>query len=1079
MHPPAPATDTARLANASPVTPFVGRSAELDQLREHLAAAMAGTGQLVTVAGEAGIGKTSLLERLTNHAAAAGATVARASCWQGPDQRSFWPWVQVLRALDPAATRPLLEASGASRARRFDDVAAELRTRAASRPLVLVIDDLHWADAASVRLLAHVAASLRDRRILLLGAYRDSEVAPDSSVAELLAEHVASAHLTLGGLSEPEVAALAAQVAHLPAGDVAAMHHRTGGNPLFVRELLRWLRAEGHLEQGRATTAVPDSVRAVLARRLEQLPARAHWLLGIAAVIGEEFDVPLLAAAADIHADEAAELIGDAMAARIVSDAHHGQACFAHPLLRDVRYEALSPSESAGLHRSVARALERRGAADPEPQRAAVARHLLRGGPSVAAEAIAAAVEAADWALAVCDHEGAVALLAEAIAAAAGIDASPADKAELELRHGDALVRLGNLPSAREAHLRAARLARRTGAATLLARAALGYGAGLAGFEIRLWDRSQIDLLEEALAVLPAEPSALRASLTARLAVALSLTERQAEREPLTRQAVAIAREAGDPEALAYVLSSYADVIAGPDHVTERLDVATEIVDLARRSGAVPLELLGRRIRIVALLELGRVVEVDAEIAAYTLLADRLRQPLYGWYVPLWLGMRALLDGRLADCDRLAADAATIGEQARSDNADMLTKTLLFSLWEVRGEVGDRLAEAGDLIGVPQEARLNPSVRAVAALLACHLGHRARAQAELARFTASGFADLSRDAEFLSNLTALTRVAVTLADARAAAGIASLLEPYADLLVVDGIGAACEGSVHELLGVLAAVQSRWDEAVDHLQQALDVHVGLGAVPLTLRTQVELAETLQARAEPGDADRVAGLLASATATARELGVPGPNADGGHPASSAGAADERAFCRDGDVWRLRYEGVTATLKDSKGLRDLARLLTTPGEPVHVSELIAGSPSPRQRSAAPEDGLTSTTGPVGDPVLDRAARDAYRRRIEDLREEIADAERCNDPARETRAREELDLLTAELGRAFGLGGRPRTLGDPVERARKAVAARIREAITRIGQAHPDLGVHLDRSVRTGTVCVYQPERPLRWRT
>jgi hypothetical protein len=177
-------------------------------------------------------------------------------------------------------------------------------------------------------------------------------------------------------------------------------------------------------------------------------------------------------------------------------------------------------------------------------------------------------------------------------------------------------------------------------------------------------------------------------------------------------------------------------------------------------------------------------------------------------------------------------------------------------------------------------------------------------------------------------------------------------------------------------------------------------------------------------------------------------------------------ENELRRDGDVWHVRFAGTTTIVKHSKGMADLAVLLAAPGREFHVSELEPGA------------GLT-LAGAAGGDAVDRTAISAYRGRLEDLAEEIDDADAAHDTGRAERARAEYDALVDELSRSLGLGGRARSAGaEPVERLRKAVSARVRDAIRRIDGFHPELGRHLANSVRTGVFCSYRPETPLTWR-
>jgi predicted ATPase len=207
-----------------------------------------------------------------------------------------------------------------------------------------------------------------------------------------------------------------------------------------------------------------------------------------------------------------------------------------------------------------------------------------------------------------------------------------------------------------------------------------------------------------------------------------------------------------------------------------------------------------------------------------------------------------------------------------------------------------------------------------------------------------------------------------------------------------------------------------------------------------------------------------------AVAGELRAPVPAAE--PPAELQPDAD--VFRQEGELWRLSYAGTEAHLPDLKGLHDLLRLLAAPGEEIHCLELAAGAVAPA-RTVTENDGL-SAQGHAGE-LLDERGRADFKRRIEDLREDIELAEAAGDDERAERAREELDGVTAALASAFGLGGRSRTAGDPAERARSAVTWRIRSVVSKVEAAHPALGAHLRASVRTGTFCSYRPERPVSW--
>jgi hypothetical protein len=255
-----------------------------------------------------------------------------------------------------------------------------------------------------------------------------------------------------------------------------------------------------------------------------------------------------------------------------------------------------------------------------------------------------------------------------------------------------------------------------------------------------------------------------------------------------------------------------------------------------------------------------------------------------------------------------------------------------------------------------------------------------------------------------------------------AAVLLEQLTPYAHRFCVEGIGAAFTGSVYWYLAMLARTLGRGIDADAFAAEADDAHRRVGLV-----------------GEPPP-------LAS------------PGARRSRPTAPAGRA---ALVHDGPTWAVTFCGTTVRLRDSKGLRDRAVLLARPDQEVHCLELAGG---------------VDVGGDAG-PVLDQQARRGYEQRIRDLHDDIEEAHRANDPFRAERAEAELDALVQQLSGAFGLGGRSRAAGATSERARSTVTSRIRAAIRQAGDAHPELGRHLQNAVGTGTWCAYRPEAPIAW--
>src|SRR6266540_1064549 len=472
---------------------LVGRDAELLALTQALETATRGDGRLMLVGGDAGIGKTRLAEELAARAAARGVQVHRGACYELEGAPPFWPWLQVVRsvaeqlddgelrqALGPgaayvaqvalelgdrvAATAPPALLDGeAARFRAYDAVARFLGRVAARRPLLLVLDDLHWADLPSLRLLAFVAGGLGRVPALLLATYRDGEVRAGHPLTETLArlarEPVAG-RIVLGGLSEVEVAALLAGAtgAAVPDRLSARLHRRTGGNPFLLGELARLLVVEGGLAEA-ASSEVPASVREVVGERLARLPGEAAEVLTVAALAPDVFEVDTLAVVTGLPGERVLELVEAALAARMVVEdpERRGGWRFAHDLVREAVYAGTSTVRRARLHAAYAAEL-----AHHFGQAAALA-PPGRGDPDgVAAKGVGYARLAAEQASARLAYEDAAGHYARALAAL-DRDAQPQPRVrcELLLGLGDARRRSGEIGAARAALEQALGMARR------------------------------------------------------------------------------------------------------------------------------------------------------------------------------------------------------------------------------------------------------------------------------------------------------------------------------------------------------------------------------------------------------------------------------------------------------------------------------------------------------------------------------------------------------------------------------------------------------------------------------------------
>ena len=1117
--------------HAGPV--FVGRQRELAELRAGLEDAVGGRGRFFLVVGEAGIGKTRLAEELAREAAERGGVALWGRCWEGEGAPPYWPWVQVIRALlqgvpaeelRPAVGAgapylvplvpelgerfrdlPALSTSPRSEHARFylfDAVATLLRSAAQRTPLVLVLDDLQWADAPSLLLLQFLAHELRDVRILLLGTYREVEVRQAPAVAEILGALGRDGHhVPLRGLGEEEVRRfLEETIGRSPAPVlVRAVHRETEGNPFFVDEIVRLLVAERALERHEDPSPgrfpVPQGVREAIRRRLAPLPPPAREALALASVVGREFDLAILHRACGLDPEALLETLGPALAREIVvrEPGGVGRYRFAHALIRETLYEELGPAERIRLHGQIGEVLEEVHRTDPTPHLTALAHHFLEAAPARGADkALVYSTRAGRHAAASLAYEAAAAHFQSALEVL-GL-ARPGDereRCELLLARGDVQWKSGDGRGARETFQQAAEIARRIGDAPLLARSALGFageGSRLLWVRSEVVDQPRIELLEEALHRLGDGDPGLRAQLLARLAINLYWAPEPERVVALSEEAVRLARQLGDPRLLAAVLRARWIALWRPEGAAERLAIADEILHLGERTGDRELALLGHRFRIVGFLEHGDVVATDREIEAWAQIAGELRQPLYLTDLAIWRATRAIMDGRFADGEEQAQRAVELGQREPDVQPILRHEIQTFLLHFHKGCLDQLVGRSQPRTGVPATM----FQRCARAFVWSETGRQAEARRELSALAKEGF-PLPRDGAWVVSMSLLSAVAAELNDRTSAAQLYELLMPYAGRVGIFAAGLACWGSVSYHLGLLASTLGRVADAIRHYEDAATVHERMGARPFLAWTQLAHARLLLTRDAGARRGEAAALLTSALATARELGMDGLVAKvrrlGLDAAPTAGAQEpadgEAVFRNEGDVWTVIYAGTSVRLKHSKGLGDIAILLANRGRDIHVADLIAASagapPDPRSTPAADlvAQGLRVSRGASGDAVLDHRARADYRERLAGLHRELEDAERCNDEGRVARARAEFDFIAGELASAFGLGGRGRRAGSPIERARKAVASRIRFSLAHIARVHPALASHLRRYIRTGTVCSYVvPDEPVRWR-
>jgi DNA-binding SARP family transcriptional activator/tetratricopeptide (TPR) repeat protein len=888
LEPAAPAA----AEESAPAGVFVGRARELAQLRAGVDDAVAGRGRVFLLSGEPGIGKSRLAEELARHARGRDATVLVGRCWEAGGAPAYWPWIHALRTyVRTCDTGTLAEQAGAGAAdlaqvvpelaerlpglpppstlepdlvrfRLFDATAEFLRRVGESRPVVLVLDDLHAADEASLLLLRFLARQVGAARLLLVAAYRDVDPRPGRPLAEMLAEVTRESscrRLELRGLGEPEVAEyLDRTAAELSSPRLAAtLHERTEGNPLFVGELVRLLAIEGEQPH-----AVPPSVRDVIARRTTHLTAQGRELMVLASVLGREFRRDALAALAGRDGEHLLDGLDEAIASGLLS-AVPGAADrlrFEHVLVRDTLYDGLSGARRMRLHQRAVEALEQLAGAPDAVRLAELAQHASAAGDH--AKALRAACDAAGHALEAHAYEEAARLYGLALDALDRLRPAEAlERLPLLLAAGDALASAGSTAASKDRFLAAAVVARSARRPTDIALAALAYG-GRTVWQRAGDDHRLVPLLEEALAAIGDTDPVLRCRLLARLAGALRDQPSLEPRSSLSREAIGLARALGEPDLLADALVAHFLASWGPD-VDRLVPLAREVGDLARRTGrpATVLDAITLD-SVIAWLTFASTDAASLDDRYGALASD----PADRWQAAMQDTVWALFRGEFARAERLAERARSSGEARRSD-ADCSYRLAMFL---VRREQG-RLAEIAGLMrdAVPAYPGYR-SFRCFIPLLELELGRHAEARRAFEALASGAFGALPRDSEWLFCLCLLAEVAAGLGDRTAAEVLYGLLGPYARVNAMAA-GEVSLGPVARFLGILAAATGRPDDAAGHFEDALAIDERMSARPWVAHTQEEYARVLGARDGPGDDARARDLLAACRATYRELGI----------------------------------------------------------------------------------------------------------------------------------------------------------------------------------------------------------------
>jgi hypothetical protein len=847
-------------------TSFVGRNAELRQFLALWRSTAHGRGESMVIRGPAGIGKTRLAEECAARARRRGARVAFGRGGHDGDQAPLWPWRTILREL--GAPEGIVEERAGDvtpgRFSRFLAVLDHLRAVARTAPLVVVLDDLHRADSASLLLARFLGREGRGLPLLLVFTHRDDVVPARAEAAALVADVLHGAtSITLEGLSDEAVAAYVT-AAGLPAPDpelLRALAGVTRGNPLHLRSVVTQSRL--------AATGMTGGLEPAVQRALEALSAADQRSVGVAALLGTDVFVHEVARVADVAPTSAAEALARAAEAGLVVARDDGRFAFVHEVLRQAALASRPASERLEAHARAALVLT--GAA-PDRQ-ARRAHHALAAASRsredartavVIARQVAAALRAADG------FESTAALLARCVdvhetAALSG------PLAELLVEWAEAVLACGRLAEARELFQRAACVAEAEGQAAALARAALGLG-GVWVSEHRLsYEAERVAVLQRrALDALPAEATVLRARLRMRLAA-----EEAYRRGPLAPvlDGVAAARAFGDPLALAEALSLGHHALLSPEHTWERPALVDELIAAATAANDGLLVLIGLCWRTADYFLLGEPRAVVA-LAELRLRADALHCQSVLFIVHAMEVMLAVRDGRFEAAEAAAQACYELGRQVGDADALAYYGAHLIAIRSFQGREAELADLAASIAGSPtlMDTR-ERAFASAAALFALRAGRPEAAQRLLRQWAEDGLASIPSSSTSLATLLVVAEIAAALQNAPVARAVYEALRPYADLPVMASLAVVCFGSVHRPLGIAALAFGEPELAVDHFTAAVAANERLGNRPAAIQAQAERALAEMRRGSVDDVRRGRLRLDQAMAAAEAAGMGG--------------------------------------------------------------------------------------------------------------------------------------------------------------------------------------------------------------
>jgi tetratricopeptide (TPR) repeat protein len=791
---------------------------------------------------------------------------------------------------------------GSEQSRIFEQVTSVLTSLGEEKPLVLILDDLHWIDDSSASLLFHLARRIEGSRIQVIGTFRPEEVAlgrgdarhPMEQVVSELKRHYGDPVIALGDETEAETRRFIEMLVDsepnkLGANFRAKLHRRTNGHALFAAELLLDMQERGDLLRDDSGAWVegasldwkklPARVEGVVEERINRLESELQDILTIASVEGETFTAQVVGRMQEIaerqllrrltrELDRRHRLVSEE-GSRRVGDKRISQFRFRHHMFQKYLYENLGKSEREQLHEDVAAILE--SLYEDRRSRVAVqlARHyenariyvraaecyLLAGERALQVYACNEALDLAERGIAALEQVGELSGHSELLL-------------ELSLLVGQAQHHVGQFAESMETFEQTAELAAKLGVPEAMARAALGYDEPR--WRCNLLESTAVKLLTDALEVLDNDDSELRVHLIAHLARARIGSASREELTSLLDGAIAMARRIESPLALIEALRTRLNLDRDPSGIDERVQLIGEMLGIAERIEERHLQMELLAFRAYDLSALGDIEGWQRDLDALGTLSQEIGEPFYEYNHQTMSVAPMIQRGQFDKAEQMAMAAFETGQQLGVDNNEGVMGVQMFS---IRREQG-RLAEIAPVVQhFVNEQGAGAAWRPGLALIYADIGELEKARTEFELLAADRFADIPRDSLWQTSLTYLAETCCLLDAVEDAEVLYELLLPYRDLAVVVGNASVCLGASARYLGQLAAVLSRWDDAETHFRRAIELDSRMSAPTWLAHSQFCYSRMLFARGRPEDFESASVMFDAAAKTVGQLGLRG--------------------------------------------------------------------------------------------------------------------------------------------------------------------------------------------------------------